>query len=93
MEKRNGGTLILVLLLIILFTEIVGINMQIGLNYLPIFFAIITIILFNFKLKEQAINGKNMVIINISIIVLNYLLMQITDIAFSCIYITCFNFL
>ena len=42
--------LIVIVIMIIVFTESIGINIQIALNYLPIFFAIITIVLFNLKL-------------------------------------------
>ena len=47
--------------------------MQIAFKYLPIFFAIITLVFFNLKLKEMT-DKKHLIIINIIIIVLNFIL-------------------
>ena len=52
MIERKGAMLLVIAVMIIVFTESIGINMQIALNYLPIFFAIITVILLNLKLKD-----------------------------------------
>lgn len=74
--KTNSSILIIISIMIIIFTEIVGISMPIAFNYLQIFFAIITIIFFNLKLKEKT-DKKNLVIINIIIIVANIALTNI----------------
>lgn len=77
MIEKNKGMLILISLIIILVTEMVGINMQIAFNYLPIFFAIITTILFNLRLKEETNNKKRMIIVNIIILSINFLLTKL----------------
>ena len=71
MIEKNADTIIAISIIIILFTEIIGINMQIAFNYLPILFAIITVILFNVKLKEELIDKKKIIIINVIIIAIN----------------------
>ena len=63
--------------MIIAFTEIIGINMQIALNYLPILFAVITMILFNIILKKQEIDKKRMLIVNIIILIINAVLTKL----------------
>ena len=57
MLEKNGAMLVLSIM-IILFTEIIGINMDIALNYLPIFFAIIIVILFNLMLIKRTLIKK-----------------------------------
>lgn len=68
--KKNNTILIIISIMIVTFTEIIGINMQIAFKYLPIFFAIIILVFFNEKLKEMT-DKKHLIIINIIIIVLN----------------------
>lgn len=70
--KKNNTILIIISIMIVTFTEIIGINMQIAFKYLPIFFAIITLVFLNKKLKEMT--DKKHLIINIIIIVLNLVL-------------------
>ena len=38
--KNNNTILIIISIMIVIFTEIIGINMQIAFNYLPIFFVL-----------------------------------------------------
>ena len=74
MIEKKGAIVITIAVMIIVFTEIIGINIQIALNYLPIFFAIITIIVFNLKLKEETTNKKSIIIINVIVLGINLLL-------------------
>lgn len=83
MIEKNGATVIIIAILIILFTEIIGINVEIALNYLPLFFALITFIIFNLKLKEEITNKKNIIIINIIVLLTNLLLTKLISGTFS----------
>ena len=80
--KNNNTILIIISIMIVIFTEIIGINMQIAFNYLPIFFAIITLLFFNLKLKEIT-DKKHLIIINIIIIVSNFVLTNLISGVFS----------
>lgn len=71
--KKNNAILIVISIMIVIVTEINMQNMQIAFNYLPIFFAIITLIFLNLKLKGMT-DKKHLIIINIIIIVLNFVL-------------------
>ena len=73
--KINCVTFIFISILIILFTEIVGINMEIAFYYLTIFFAILTMIFFNIKLKKM-VDFKKGIIINIIIILINFIVIK-----------------
>ena len=77
MLKNNSIVLIVISIMMILFTEIIGINMQIAMNYLPIFFAIITMVFFNLKLKKEINDGKHLIIVNIIVIGLNFVLTKL----------------
>ena len=83
MIERKGAMLLVIAVMIIVFTESIGINMQIALNYLPIFFAIITVILLNLKLKEKITNKKSIIIINIIVLGINLLLTKLISGIFS----------
>lgn len=83
MIERKGAMLLVIAVMIIVFTESIGINMQIALNYLPIFFAIITVILLNLKLKEKITNKKSIIIINIIVLGINLLLTKLISEIFS----------
>ena len=74
--KKNNAILIVISVMIVIFTEI---NMQIAYNYLPIFFAIITLIFLNLKLKGMT-DKKHLIIINIIIIVLHFVLTSLISI-------------
>ena len=63
---KENWTMLIISIIIILFTEIVGINMPIVENYLVLFFAIIALILFNLKLNKITI--KKVVILLNSIV-------------------------
>lgn len=77
MIEKNGAMLIVISIMIILFTEIIGINMQIALNYLPIFFAIVIVILFNLMLKKETTNKKSIIIFNIIVLGTNFVLTKL----------------
>ena len=83
MVERKGAMLIVIAVMIIVFTESIGINMQIALNYLPVFFAIITVILFNLRLKEKITNKKSIIIINVIVLGINLLLTKLISGIFS----------
>ncbi len=83
MIERKGAMLLVIAVMIIIFTESIGINMQIALNYLPVFFAIITVILFNLKLKEKITNKKSIIIINVIVLGINLLLTKLISGIFS----------
>ena len=83
MIERKGAMLLVIAVMIIVFTESIGINMQIALNYLPVFFAIITVILFNLKLKEKITNKKSIIIINVIVLGINLLLTKLISGIFS----------
>ncbi|MBR3002248.1 MAG: hypothetical protein IKF38_01570 [Clostridia bacterium] len=72
-SKKNSSILIIISVIVILFTEIIGVNIQIAFNYLPIFFGIITIILFNLKINGIT-DTKNLIILNIIILGINLVL-------------------
>ena len=83
MIERKGAMLLVIAVMIIVFTESIGINMQIALNYLPVFFAIITVILFNLRLKEKITNKKSIIIINVIVLGINLLLTKLISGIFS----------
>lgn len=77
MKQKNGIYVMIIATTIIAFTEIIGINMQIAFNYLPILFAVTTMILFNLILKKQKIDKKRMIIVNIIILIINAVLTKL----------------
>lgn len=74
MIGKKGGMVLAISILIFAFTEIVGLNFQIAFNYLPILFAILTIIVFNVRLKNNLIKGKEAVLMNAVVILINVIL-------------------
>lgn len=77
MIEKKGTMVIIIAIMIILFTELIGINIQIALNYLPILFAIITVILFNLKLKEKITNKKSIIIVNLIVLGIDFILTKL----------------
>lgn len=68
---KENGTMLIISIIIILFTEIVGINMPIVENYLVLFFAIIALILFNLKLNKITNNKKVVILLNSIVLGIN----------------------
>lgn len=77
MIGKKGGMVLAIFILIVAFTEIVGLNFKIAFNYLPIVFAILTLIVFNIRLKKNLIRGKEAVFMNAVVILVNIILTSI----------------
>ena len=71
--EKNKPILLIIFIIILLFTEIMCINIEIAFNYLPIVFYIISFVMFNILIKRKINNKKDIVILNIIILVINWL--------------------
>ena len=72
--ETNKPILLIIFIIIMLFTEIMCINIEIAFNYLPIVFYIISFVMFTILIKRKINNKKDIVILNIIILVINWLL-------------------
>ena len=70
MEKK-GKLLLFVSALIILYTEILGANMNFSLTYLPIVIAIIALVILNIRFKKTYSSPKVVIVTNVLIILID----------------------
>ena len=73
MEKK-GKLLLFVSALIILYTEILGANMNFSLIYLPIVIAIIALVILNIRFKKTYSSPKVVIVTNVLIILIDWLI-------------------
>lgn len=85
MEKKSK-LLLLASTLIILYTEIVGANIDFSLNYVPIVILIISLIILNIRLKDSFSSAKSIFATNLFVIIVTFVLNSLCYFVFKDLY-------
>lgn len=85
MEKKSK-LLLFASALIILYTEIVGANINFSLNYVPIIILIISLIILNIRLKKSYIFTNTLIATNLMVLILDFIINIVCYFLFSNLY-------